>query len=62
GPTLAAQAIQASLVDQYHLFVAPFVLGSGNRVLPSNVSIKLELLEERRFADGMVILSYRTLV
>lgn len=60
GPTLAAHAIRAGLVDEYHLFVVPVLRGGGKRVLPSEVSIKLDLLEERRFANGWVYLRYRT--
>ena len=60
GPELAAQAIKAGLVDEYHLFVAPVVVGAGNQALPTNVRLKLELLDERRFGNGMVHLHYRT--
>jgi len=60
GPTLAAQAIRAGLVDEYHLFVVPVIRGGGKRVLPGEVSVKLDLLEERRFANGWVCLHYRT--
>jgi dihydrofolate reductase len=60
GATLAAQAIRAGLVDEYHLFVVPVIRGSGKRVLPGEVSVKLDLLEERRFANGWVCLHYRT--
>jgi dihydrofolate reductase len=60
GPTLAAHAIRAGFVDEYHLLVAPIMLGDGTRVLPGNVSVKLELLDERRFANGMVYLRYHT--
>jgi dihydrofolate reductase len=60
GPNLAAQAIRAGLVDEYHLLVVPMVLGGGKRVLPGNVSVKLDLLEERRFGNGWVYLRYRT--
>src|SRR6185369_4610280 len=56
GPTLAAQAIRTGLVDEYHLLVVPALLGGGIRVLPGNVQVKLDLLEERRFADGWVYL------
>jgi dihydrofolate reductase len=59
GPCLAAQAIKAGLVDEYHLFVAPIVVGGGNRVLPNGVLLKLEVLDERRFGNGMVHLHYR---
>jgi dihydrofolate reductase len=60
GPDLAAQAIAAGLVDEYHLFVVPIVVGGGKRALPTDVPLKLELLDERRFADGVVHLHYRT--
>jgi dihydrofolate reductase len=60
GPTLAAQAIRAGLVDEYHLFVVPVIRGGGKRVLPDEVSARLDLLDERRFANGWVCLHYRT--
>jgi len=60
GPTLAAQAIRTGLVDEYHLLVVPTMLGGGTRVLPSNVRIRLDLLDERRFTNGMVYLRYHT--
>jgi dihydrofolate reductase len=62
GPNLAAQAIRAGLVDEYQLLVIPFMLGGGKRVLPSNVSVKLDLLDERRVGNGWVYLRYRTRV
>src|SRR5262247_1263498 len=46
GPNLAAQAIRAGLVDEYQLLIVPFVLGGGRQVLPRNVVVKLELLDE----------------
>jgi dihydrofolate reductase len=60
GPELAAQAFRAGLVDECHLFVVPMVVGGGKRSLPDNVRITLELLDERRFCNGMVYLEYRT--
>jgi dihydrofolate reductase len=60
GPDLAAQAFKAGLVDECHLFVAPMVVGGGTRSLPDDVRLKLELLDERRFGNGMVYLHYRT--
>jgi riboflavin biosynthesis pyrimidine reductase len=59
-PDLAAQAVKAGLVDECHLFVAPIVAGGGKQSLPNNVRLKLELLDERRFGNGMVHLCYRT--
>jgi dihydrofolate reductase len=60
GPTLAAHAIRAGLVDEYHLFVVPAIRGGGKRVLPGEVSVRLDLLDERRFSNGWVCLHYRT--
>jgi dihydrofolate reductase len=62
GPDLAAQAIKAGLVDEWHLFVAPVVVGGGKQALPAGVRLGLELLGERRFGSGMVYLHYRTRV
>jgi hypothetical protein len=47
-------------VDECHLFVAPMVVGGGKQSLPDDVCLKLELLDEHRFASGMVYLYYRT--
>jgi dihydrofolate reductase len=60
GPDLAAQAIKAGLVDEYHLFVTPIVVGGGKQSLPDNIRLNLELLGERRFGNGVVHLHYRT--
>jgi dihydrofolate reductase len=60
GPDLAAQAIKARLVDEYHLFLTPVVVGSGKRALPDSVRLDLELLDERRFGSGVVHLHYGT--
>jgi dihydrofolate reductase len=60
GPDLAAQAFKAGVVDECHLFVAPIVVGGGKQSLPNRVRVKLELLDERRFGNGVVYLHYRT--
>jgi len=60
GPDLAAQAIRAGLVDEWHLIVTPIVVGGGKHSLPDDVRVKLELLDERRFEGGVVHLHYRT--
>jgi dihydrofolate reductase len=59
GPALAAEAIRAGLVDEYHLFLVPVVVGGGKRALPDGVRLDLELLDERRFDSGVVYLGYR---
>ena len=59
GPELASQAIEAGLVDEYHFFLAPVAVGGGKRSLPGDARLDLELLDERRFGNGMVHLHYR---
>ena len=58
GPELAAQAIEAGLVDEYDLLLVPVIVGGGKRALPDNVRVNLDLLDERRFRNGTVYLRY----
>jgi dihydrofolate reductase len=58
GPTLAAHAIKAGLVDEYHLFVNPIAVGGGTSYLPRDIRVELELVDERRFRSGVVFLRY----
>ena len=62
GAELAGHAIGAGLVDECHLFLCPMVVGGGKRALPNNVRVQLELLDERRFRNGVVHLHYRVSV
>jgi dihydrofolate reductase len=58
GPALAAHAIRAGLVDEYNLLIAPIIAGGGNPYLPDKVPVKLELIDERRFDNGLVHVRY----
>jgi dihydrofolate reductase len=60
GATLAAEAIRAGLVDELHVIANPIVVGAGTPSLPGGVRWELELLDERRFANGVVYLRYAT--
>jgi dihydrofolate reductase len=60
GPMLAEQALRAGLVDEYILFLTPIVVGGGKAAFPSKFRLELELVDERRFGNGMVFLKYRT--
>jgi dihydrofolate reductase len=62
GAELAGQALGAGLVDECQLFLCPIVVGGGKRALPDNVRAQLELLDERRFRNGVVHLHYRVSV
>jgi dihydrofolate reductase len=59
GPGLAAHALRAGLVDECHLYLTPVVVGGGTRALPAGLRLGLELLDERRFGNGVVYLRYR---
>ncbi len=59
GAELAGNAIGAGLVDECHLFLCPVVVGGGKRALPDDVRAPLELLDQRRFQNGVVHLHYR---
>jgi dihydrofolate reductase len=59
GAGLAAQAIKFGLVDELCVFVLPVILGGGKSWLPSDVRLKLELLDSRRFSEGALYLRYR---
>ncbi|WP_097883990.1 dihydrofolate reductase family protein [Streptomyces sp. st140] len=61
GPNLAAQAIAAGLVDEYHLFITTSVVGGGKRFFPDGVRLDLELVEAHAFAaSGLIYARYRT--
>ncbi len=60
GANLASQALSAGLVDECILFVWPMTVGDGKPALPADASLSLELLDERRFANGVLLLRYRS--
>lgn len=60
GPTHAAQAIAAGLVDEYHLFVTTSVVGGGTRFFPDGVRLDLDLVDQRSFDSGLLYARYRT--
>jgi dihydrofolate reductase len=62
GADLAGQALALGLVDECHLFLGPIVVGGGKRALPAGLRAQLELLDERRFRNGVVHLRYRVSV
>jgi dihydrofolate reductase len=59
GPTIAAHALRAGLVDELHQFVTPVLVGGGTRWLPSEVHSDLQLVDMRTFASGVVHLHYQ---
>jgi dihydrofolate reductase len=58
GATLAAAALRAGLVDECRIFLNPVAVGGGLRFLPDGLDLRLDLLDERRFSNGVVYLRY----
>jgi dihydrofolate reductase len=57
---LAQTLIANDLVDEYHLWLYPVVLGSGKRLFGSGtVPAALTLFDSKRTATGVVVNSYR---
>jgi dihydrofolate reductase len=62
GAELAGQALAEGLVDECHLLLNPVLVGGGKRALPDQVHARLQLLDERRFRNGVVHLHYNVTV
>jgi dihydrofolate reductase len=61
GAALAAPLVRAGLVDEFLLVVSPVAVGGGTPFLPTlNKWLKLELVENRTFSSGVVLLRYRS--
>lgn len=58
GPTLAAHALKAGLVDEITAYVMPHVAGGGLPWLPVGFTSGLVLREQRAFDSGAVALVY----
>lgn len=58
GPTLAAHALRAGIVDEVQPYLAPVAVGGGLRFWPDGLRLDLDLLEERRFGNGTLWLRY----
>lgn len=59
GGRLASAAARAGVLDEVHVVVAPAVVGGGTRYLDEGLRLDLDLIDERRFANGYVYLGYR---
>ena len=61
GATLAASFLRHGLVDEFHIYVHPVVLGRGTRLFPELDSrTGLTLVDTRVFSNGVVLLHHRT--
>jgi dihydrofolate reductase len=46
-------------VDEVLMMLAPVALGAGKPALPTDLRLDLELVDERRFGNGTVLVAYR---
>lgn len=58
GATIAAEAFRHGLVDECVLLLYPVIVGGGNPALPKGVRVDLELLDHRRFDNGVIYLRH----
>lgn len=54
GATLGAEAFRHGLVDECVLLLCPALVGGGRPALPRGVRLELELLDHRRFDNGVI--------
>ena len=60
GATLAAEAAESGLIDEYRARVYPVLVGGGIPYVPQRERrVDLELVETRAFSSGVVYLRYR---
>ena len=57
--TIVQQFATLGLVDEYHLVVAPIVLGDGKPLFKNVGNMILELVQAKTFKNGIVLLTYR---
>ena len=58
GPTLAAHAFNAGLVDECQLFVYPVLVGDGPGIFAGGERRGLDLVEATAFPSGVTLLRY----
>jgi dihydrofolate reductase len=59
GAELAGQALDAGLIDKLQLLLVPVAVGAGRRALAVDNRVRLELVDNRSFANGTIYLHHR---
>ncbi|MVU83166.1 dihydrofolate reductase [Nocardia sp. ET3-3] len=58
GPTIAAAAMDAGLVDELRLIVYPLIVGEGKALFPSSARHAMELTKVEQLPNGRLSLVY----
>jgi dihydrofolate reductase len=62
GAGIGATFMKLNLIDEYHLYVHPIILGGGKPFFAAlDKPLKLQLVETRIFTAGVVLLRYQTI-
>jgi dihydrofolate reductase len=59
GAGVISSVTKMGLIDEYHLFINPVLLGSGKPLFKENKPALMSLLDTRTFPCGDVLLKYR---
>jgi dihydrofolate reductase len=59
GAGLAAACMREGLIDEFHMFVVPVVIGGGTPYFPPDVHIDLDLVETRTFGSTVHLRYHR---
>ncbi|GAA1241335.1 dihydrofolate reductase family protein [Kitasatospora nipponensis] len=61
GADLSATFLRLGLVDEFHLYIHPVVIGSGKRFFPTTEArsdLDLDLVETHTFGNGVILLRH----
>lgn len=60
GAEIASTAIKLNLVDEIYAFIFPVLIGGGRKWIDINSVQNLNLVETKRFEDGVLMVHYAT--
>jgi dihydrofolate reductase len=58
GAELIAEFLRQGLVDEMRVYVHPVAIGAGNPLFKPGTQLEVELIDTRRFSNGVVLLHY----
>ena len=59
---LVGHLMRRGLIDEFLILIHPLTLGTGRRLFPDGVSVRLELADSLPTSTGVLIATYRTVV